>query len=552
MDKLTIEYYNQNADVLYHTYQSAKIEIYDELFSLAFPSKSKILEIGAGSGRDMLKLLKMGHDVYGIDASERLVHKVIFEHPELKNRLVHKYFPELESSFSEKFDGILCSAVLMHIPKEYIFDSVYAIKNYLKEGGRVLISIPLERRDISENNRDQNGRLFILYPPDYLQLIFERAGFSLIEKRISKDSLGREEIKWIIFLFRLEASEVLKPLDIVEAVLNRDKKTATYKLALFRSLCDIARNYYQAIEWYPEGLVGIPINLIVERWIFYFWNLLNPNKVIPQISGANTSNKLRFQDNLQKFISKYERLGGYFSFLEEYQQKQNEKEIKELLKSIKDTILLGPVTYSGLSSEAGKVFQYDKNKNQVLLSAQVWKEISLMHHWIRDALILRWAELSHELSQKNISVGEIIALLLEEDTQERDVAVVRSIYQTLPQKECIWSGESLKEKFAVDHVIPYSLWYNNDLWNLLPANEKVNNQKRDKLPTLELIKKRKEIFIYYWRIIKDKLEKRFLTEIQKFCGRDYNPNNWENVLFASMIEGIETTAQQRGVERWNV
>jgi very-short-patch-repair endonuclease len=41
-------------------------------------------------------------------------------------------------------------------------------------------------------------------------------------------------------------------------------------------------------------------------------------------------------------------------------------------------------------------------------------------------------------------------------------------------------------------VIPFSLWRNNDLWNLLPAHPAVNNAKRDLLPSQSLLRQRRE------------------------------------------------------------
>ncbi|MFO1489432.1 MAG: hypothetical protein U1F77_05495 [Kiritimatiellia bacterium] len=45
-------------------------------------------------------------------------------------------------------------------------------------------------------------------------------------------------------LFEKLAANADRPLDQVESVLNRDKKDATYKLALFRALAEIAQTQY--------------------------------------------------------------------------------------------------------------------------------------------------------------------------------------------------------------------------------------------------------------------------------------------------------------------
>ena len=47
----------------------------------------------------------------------------------------------------------------------------------------------------------------------------------------------------------------------------------------------------------------------------------------------------------------------------------------------------------------------------------------------------------------------------------------------------MWSAKTLNRKYDIDHSMPFARWPNNDLWNLVPSNSKVNNEKRDRLPT---------------------------------------------------------------------
>ena len=56
--------------------------------------------------------------------------------------------PELATIADKYYDGLLCSAVLMHLPEEELFDASFAIRRVLKEHGRLLLSIPLH--DICE------------------------------------------------------------------------------------------------------------------------------------------------------------------------------------------------------------------------------------------------------------------------------------------------------------------------------------------------------------------------------------------------------------------
>mgnify|MGYP000105177166 FL=1 len=49
--------------------------------------------------------------------------------------------------------------------------------------------------------------------------------------------------------------------------------------------------------------------------------------------------------------------------------------------------------------------------------------------------------------------------------------------------QCVWLAKILKQKYDIDHNMPFSRWPNDGLWNLVLSNSKVNNNKRDKLPS---------------------------------------------------------------------
>jgi len=185
----------------------------------------------------------------------------------------------------------------------------------------------------------------------------------------------------------------------------------------------------------------------------------------------------------------------------------------------------------------------------VHIPVDIWRELSIMGRWIQDATILRWAELTAKISNSTVRPSEIIDLLLFTVDPERDVNSARSFYKNIDSKECVWSGKKLEKKFAVDHAIPFALWKNNDLWNLLPTNESINSQKSDKLPESSLIYQRKDILIYYWEMLNQKFPERFVYEVKSASGSDLK-NNWQNKLFSFFNESIEITAIQRGVPRW--
>jgi len=202
MDLATVNYYSKNAHLVAERYESI-VNGLAESFNTAFPAHSKLLDIGCGSGRDLALLTSSGHDCYGIDATPEFVMLSQRIHPELRGRVTQAALPDFEPPFGGSFDGILCSAVLMHIPEHQLVLSARAIEQCLKKHGRLLYSVPSKRLDVGTENRDANGRLFIPDQSDRLQTIFESLGFQLISKWENSDSLGRDSVAWISVLMEL-------------------------------------------------------------------------------------------------------------------------------------------------------------------------------------------------------------------------------------------------------------------------------------------------------------------------------------------------------------
>jgi len=163
-------------------------------------------------------------------------------------------------------------------------------------------------------------------------------------------------------------------------------------------------------------------------------------------------------------------------------------------------------------------------------------------------VILQWAEKTTSLG-KGIDVASVVGLLLDKE-DIRSTAEARRIFSKLPNLECVWTGVSVKDNFEVDHVIPFDLWHNNDSWNLLPVSRVANGKKSNKLPSTDLLAKRKETIVGYWETIKDSEEAKFKKEAETLIV--LTDNNWQNSLFSQLSAAVEMTALQRYVARYDV
>jgi len=198
MDNQTQEYYKNNATQLYERYQKCEGGI-SKYFSV-FDKGSKVLDFGAGSGRDLSILLDLGLDAYGYEPCDEFRNIAISNNPIMAGRLLKNITKKDNGAY--KFEGILCSAVLMHIPDDKLSLTIKEISSLLKINGKLLISIPLVRNDIDkELQRDKDGRLFILRSSEIYIDMFKKYNICLINEFKNIDGLGRIDCSWSNLLF---------------------------------------------------------------------------------------------------------------------------------------------------------------------------------------------------------------------------------------------------------------------------------------------------------------------------------------------------------------
>lgn len=201
MDLPTLSYYSRHAHEAAQRYENVQSPLAGS-FAKAFPPGGRILDIGCGSGRDLAELHRQGYQPFGVDATPEFVDLAQQAHPELAGKIGYGLLPDLGIPFHGEFDGVLCSAVLMHIDTADLMNAALSIKSCLKVNGRLLISISTHRADADDQERDANGRLFKTYSPRYLRLIFERLGFSLIDQWEKEDAMNRQGITWATMSFQ--------------------------------------------------------------------------------------------------------------------------------------------------------------------------------------------------------------------------------------------------------------------------------------------------------------------------------------------------------------
>jgi hypothetical protein len=294
-----------------------------------------------------------------------------------------------------------------------------------------------------------------------------------------------------------------RPLHLVESILSRDKKDATYKLALFRALAEIAQTQHHLAAFTHDGKVKIPVQAIADKWLLYYWPIFESEVFICQRTSERrgAANGVAIRRPLEALIDHFRTSGGMSGFHAALFSGKLQGEAAMLWQrarsQFEQTIKM-PVKHAGGSELV--VFSYDKRDRSVCMNANLWRELCLTGSWIQEATILRWAELTEQLSKGTIRASTVIDCLLTIPNRDRNVNDAKGYYSKLGKRVCVWSESLLTNgRFVIDHAMPFSLWRNNELWNLFPADPAINSDKSDKLPTYAILNRRREAIIDYWQ-----------------------------------------------------
>lgn len=362
----------------------------------------------------------------------------------------------------------------------------------------------------------------------------------------------------------------------ISKIIERDSKSTTYKFALLRGVIDIILDNSPFIS-ISEGRVHFPIGLLIEKWMLYYYPILESSTYIPQINGEAN---LAFGVQFKKIISAYSGIGGFSAFYNDLKNKgipkNLHKDFFELTKKLKDTITRMPMKYIGrsISNDYYSIFHFESHKRKKV-SAEVdieslisssglfsipldyYEAFQILGSFIsgQDSILFKWAEFSVNASGKNLSIEKVVSEVLKSPITERDVNESKRIYKSILKKEgkvfCVWTGKAISS-YDVDHMIPFSVWKNNDLWNLLPSHATTNHQKRDKIPSADLIEKSKGLILHYWDLMNENQSQRFQKEIQVALLGNNLFSSWQTSAILQLQSSCNYLISNRGYGAWDI
>jgi len=361
----------------------------------------------------------------------------------------------------------------------------------------------------------------------------------------------------------------------INYIIEFDVTSSTYKYALLKAVINATQKYEHLITK-EHSRASIPLGLIIEEWICDYMPFVFAN-VKQQHSGAilDRDIELHYHNifNMLGIESASNWEYAYKEFMQAYRyqlisNKELSHEFLKLAKKIACKIVTMPMKYTGKEHYA--IFQPHTttfgdikiNPKQTYDAGFIdhsfdMFDISLEHYYIfrylgqslygTSTIQAKWKSKTIALNKSTSQASEI-EKMLGEAFDGRDTTTARTIFTG--EQECVWSGRPLSQNnMDIDHMLPYSVWMNNDLWNLLPAQRDLNqHKKREKIPTRTLIKKRSEIIKHYWNIYDTKLPQLFHSQLSISLTGDmlYMNNNYD-VAIESLCAKSDYLIHDRGL-----
>lgn len=326
---------------------------------------------------------------------------------------------------------------------------------------------------------------------------------------------------------------------LVTALLSRDSKDATYKFALLRAIvqCVTEQRAHKKIDANPfawkagDGsvskpilpnapyVISYPLGLLIYFWMFYYYPIFAHPVFIPQKNGESpdldAGRTIAFRREFNRVIDYYRGKGGLRQFRYDLIHESVPGDIRpavlSLMRKIRSTITRMPMKHLGFSifnehysmvrSTSGTIREPSyagliRDAGRFMMHPELHDVLDEIGTLIigHDSIIYGWADFTCSIARSHapgsdLSREDMIALLHQAVDIPRDVGQVRRMLERerAGGLRCVWSGREIRGDLNIDHVLPYSLWQNNNLWNLLPVSAPVNSKKRDRIPTPGLI-----------------------------------------------------------------
>jgi protein-L-isoaspartate O-methyltransferase len=189
--------YGANAPALAAQYESITFaDVHRDVMHLFPATPCRVLDIGAGSGRDAAALARLGHQVIAVEPTAELRAEGQRLHADLPIAWRDDHLPALAKTCAhgDRHDLILLTAVWMHLDAAERDTAMQALAALLADGGQVVMSL-------RHGPVPQGRRMFDVSAEETIALAATH-GLGLCHRSEREDMLERRDVRWSFLGFQ--------------------------------------------------------------------------------------------------------------------------------------------------------------------------------------------------------------------------------------------------------------------------------------------------------------------------------------------------------------
>jgi SAM-dependent methyltransferase len=199
------EGYAEEAEALLVQYESLAFEhVQRWTLPLIPPAPCRILEIGAGTGRDAAGFAALGHSVVAVEPTPELRTRAAALHPSPAIEWVDDSLPDLAIAMArgESFDVVMMTAVWMHLDDGQRRRAMPKVATLMRPGGFALMTL--------RHGPVPPGRRMFAVTADETVGLARQAGLDVVSNTHAAEGIQkRPSVSWTRLAFARPAKEAI-------------------------------------------------------------------------------------------------------------------------------------------------------------------------------------------------------------------------------------------------------------------------------------------------------------------------------------------------------
>ena len=261
----------------------------------------------------------------------------------------------------------------------------------------------------------------------------------------------------------------------------------TYKMAWAKALVELA----SSVNVIDESEITFSFERIADCYFTYYWN---QTIYFDLIQGSNLSKIPEVLRCVKNLIEKY--FEAKESFIPERIERidfvryglNEEREIvrKQIVSTLKKDVCYRFKTVGGHTYD---IYDLDKKQGIVTFQAGQVKLLSEYAELLLQVINYRWTQMLESFNHSPRVSMKVRAI--DEGRIRRNNLKSFHRYLDLNDPEetkvCFYCGKPIENDVSVDHVIPWSFMFSDDLWNLVYCHQRENSSKSNCRPSDDII-----------------------------------------------------------------